>query len=304
MILTSLSSAFRRPAIRLNLFVADLPDVENALVSTIATALYPSGGNALVPSAAGPICKIFRGWPLPTPGGLDADLAAGIVTISVFTESGAERNTTRCQTDWQMMTPAAPQITLAVALNVVTVSGTVQAGDFAAVKVGIHDYFSVATTGSAAATATALAAAIAVKYVGTVAVGAVITIPTSAAVLVAAGGLGTSWKELRRQSQLFQITAWCPTPASRDLVGPFIKNIFADVERIALADNSWGGIKYQRSIVTDKNQTQQSYRRDFFYSVEFPTSITAQFPSIGVFSVNTTGGVSPADTPAAVVTVA
>lgn len=462
--------------------MADLPDVENALVSTIATALYPSGASPGQPSAAGPVCKIYRGWPIPTATGLDPDLAAGIVNISVFTESGGEKNTTRCQTDWQMMTPAAPQITLAVAaqtpnvsvgnLNthgnagfasvstgvaapdgtftanvltedtnnsvhflyglsgngittviagapwteaiflqagtrrfvsfgwsdsassyafstidtvnwtqttgttiggstpvvtncslvplgggwylasvsgfmpgvtmyqsflggaitnnsnptssylgtsativafsptksmrypIVTVGGTIQAGDFAAVKIGLHDYFSVASTGSTSAVATALATAIAVKYPGASAFGSVITIPTSATVLVAAGGLGTAWKELRRQSQLFQITAWCPTPTSRDLVGPFIKNIFAGVERIALADNSWGGIRYQRSIVTDKNQTQQSYRRDFFYSVEFPTSITAQFPSIGVFAVNTTGGVSPADTPAAVVTVA
>lgn len=282
--------------------MADLPDVENALASAIATALYPSGATPNLPSVAGPVCKIYRGWPVPQK--LDKDLALGIVNISIYCESGAEKNTTRCQTDWQTMTAASPQITLSVALNVVTVGGAIQAGDFAAVKVGLHDYFSVASTGSPSVVASALAAAIAVKYIGTVAVGPVITIPTSAAVLGAAGGLGTAWKELRRQSQCFQITAWCPTPQTRDTIGTFIKNTFADVERIALADNSWGGIKYQRSIITDKNQTQQSYRRDLFYTVEFPTSITSQFPSIGVFAVNTTGGVSPADTPAAVVTVA
>lgn len=464
--------------------MADLPDVEQTLVDAMALALYPSGATPGQPSVIGPVCKIYRGWPIPTVNGMDKDLANGIVNISVFTESGAEKNTTRAQTDWQDMAPASPAITLTVgqqtlnspsgnltlhgnagfasvvtgianpfngradanlltednsngvhfvygldgvglinvpisaphtevmylkagtrrfvsfgwsdaastyifttvdtvnwtqttgtqtgatvpvitscslvpvgggwwrasvsgsltgatqyqtflggaltnnsnptfayqgnsstiiafsptianALPTVTLGGSIQAGDFCAVKIGLHDYFPVASAGSLTQVATAMAAAIAVKYPGTSSFGSVITIPTSNAVLVAAGGQGTAWKEIGRQSQCFQITAWCPTPTSRDLVGKFIKSTFAGNNRITIAaDNSWGMIRYQRSIITDKNQTQQSYRRDLFYTVEFPTSVTGTFPSITVFATNTRGGTYPTDTPTIVTTVA
>ena len=278
--------------------MADLLDVENQLVTFIAMALYPSGATAGAPSVVGPVCKIFRGWPVPA--SLDADLAAGIVNISVFTEPSGEKNTTRCQMDWQTTTAASPKVTLAVVQNVVTVGGSIQAGDFACIKVGLHNVYSapIASNSTVSSIAAALAALVAVNYPGTIAASGVVTIATSATVLVAVGGQGTAWKELERQSQIFQITLWCPTPTSRDLVGPFVKLAFAAINRFVLADNSYASVKMQRSIVTDKNQLQQSYRRDFFYTVEFPTSIIQQFPSIGAFVANTTGGVSPADAPA------
>jgi hypothetical protein len=282
--------------------VADTPDVETALVATIASALYPPNGSATAgqASAAGPVCKVYRGWPVPA--SLDSDLASGIVNISIFTD-GNEKNTSRALLEWKQLTAASPLITLSVNQNAVTVGGSIQAGDFAAVKVGTQNVFSVASSGSTSAVAAALAAAIAVKFPGTAAVGNVVTIPTSQTVLVAAGGNGTAWMELRRQMVTFQITVWCPTPASRDIIGPFIKLLFANIERLVLVDSSFAWIYFGRSIITDKNQTQQSYRRDFYYNVEFPTTQIQTFPSIGAFAVSTTGGVSPADTPAPVVTV-
>lgn len=278
--------------------MADLVDVENELVTFVTAALYPSGATAGAASIAGPVCKVYRGWPVPA--SLDADLKAGIVNVSIFAEASGEKNTTRCQTDWQQVTAASPLVVLSVVNNVVTVSGSIQAGDFACVKVGIRNAYSVpVSVGSTTATiAAALAALIVVNFAGTVAVGSVITIATSSAVTVAAGGQGTAWKELERQSQIYQITVWCPTPLTRDQVGPLIKIAFAGINRFVLADNSYASVKMQRSIVTDKNQTQQSFRRDFFYAIEFPTSITQAFPSIGAFVANTTGGVSPADAPA------
>lgn len=275
--------------------MADLVDAENALVAFVTAVLYPSGASAGAPSAAGPVCKVYRGWPVPA--SLDADLKAGIVNVSIFTESGAEKNTTRYQQDWQTMTAATPKVTLAVSQNVVTVGGTIQAGDFACIKVGLHNVYSapVAANSTIVSIAAALATLAVVNYPGTVAVNGVITVATSSGILVATGGQGVAWKELERQQQIFQITIWCPTPASRDLVGPFLKVAFAQIERMTLADNSSARVYYQRSIVTDKNQTQQSYRRDMFYTVEFPTSITQAFPSIGAFVANTTGGVTPSD---------
>lgn len=284
--------------------MADLPDVEIALVSTIATALYPPNGTATAgqSSVTGYVCKVYRGWPVPL--NLDADLAAGLVNISVYPEPGGDRNTTRAMLEWKESIPPNPQIQLSVVQNIVTISGSIQAGDLACIKVA-HSFFPVqVTTGQTlSVVASALAALIAVTYPGTNAVGSVITIPTSSDILVANGGLGTAWMETRRQSQIFQITAWCPTPAIRDVVGPFIKTLFAGIERIVLDDDSYASVSYQRSIVSDKNQTQQCYRRDFLYTVEFPSTQTQQFPSITAFAASTTGGVSPGDTPAPVVTV-
>ena len=40
-----------------------------------------------------PACRIYRGW--PNPAALDADLAAGLVNVTVFPGSGTRRNTTR-----------------------------------------------------------------------------------------------------------------------------------------------------------------------------------------------------------------
>lgn len=278
--------------------MADLLDCENALVAFVTAALYPSGVTAGAPSVSGPVCKVYRGWPIPA--SLDADLKAGIVNVSVFTESGGEKNTTRYPKDWQTMTAATPQVVLSVVGNVVTVSGSIQAGDFACIKVGLRNVYSVPVgAGSTlASVASALAALVSANYPGTVVVGAVVTVATSAAILVATGGQGVAWQELERQSQIFQITLWCPTPLARDQVGPVLKVAFAKIERLVLADNSYARVYYQRSIISDKNQVQQSYRRDMFYTVEFPTSNTQSFPSIGAFVANTTGGISPADSPA------
>jgi hypothetical protein len=275
--------------------MADLVDVENELVTFVAAALYPSGATPGQPSVAGPVCKVYRGWPIPA--SLDADLTAGIVNVTVFAEGGGGANTTRCQTDWQQSVAATPQVVLSVSSNVVTVSGAIQAGDVALIKVGFRNaYATPITSGSTLASiASALAALVAVNYPGTVAVGTAITVATSSAVFVATGGAGTAWKELERQTQIYRITVWCPTPTARDLVGPVLKLAFSQINRLPLADNSYASVKYQRSIVTDKNQNEQSYRRDFFYTVEFPTSITASFPTIGAFVANTTGGVSPPD---------
>jgi len=63
--------------------MADLSDVETAIVSQAIAALYPDGLSQ--PSAVAATCRIYRGW--PTPAGLNADLAAGTVNVTVFPSS-------------------------------------------------------------------------------------------------------------------------------------------------------------------------------------------------------------------------
>ena len=280
--------------------MADQVDVEQAIVNIIATALYPSGATGNQPSTLGQVTKIYRGWPVPA--NLDADMAAGFVNISVY--PSADRNTTRAMLRFQTSVPPTPKITLSVSQNVVTLGGSIQAGDLAVVKTA-RAFFPVQVTSgqTLAQVASALAASLASAFPGTTSTGAVVTVNTSETLLVANGGMGTAWLETRRQKQLFQITAWCPTPTVRDALGPFIKTLFAGIERFGLPDDSFASIGYDHGLTTDRSQLQQCYRRDFFYSVEYPTTETQQFPSITAFAANTTGGISPVDTPSAVVTV-
>src|ERR1022692_3408317 len=60
--------------------MADLSDVENAVVSVLLTALYPNGISQV--STLGVACRVVRGW--PSPAALNADLAAGTVNVTLF----------------------------------------------------------------------------------------------------------------------------------------------------------------------------------------------------------------------------
>ncbi len=106
--------------------MADLADIESALVGLIADALYPNGAEAA--SAIGMPARIYRGWPVL--GGLDADLAAGVVNISVLAVPGQVRNTTRWN-DPAADTYASPTITLSVHGQTATVGGIAGAGQLA-----------------------------------------------------------------------------------------------------------------------------------------------------------------------------
>lgn len=274
--------------------MADLVDVEEALKSFVIATLYPNG--VISPSITGDAIKIYRGWPIPA--NLDADLAAGIVNVSIYTQT-VERNVTRYTKDWYTFKQPAPLLTVTASGNAVTIGGAIQAGDFAMVKVGLRNAYSapVVAGSTFASVAAALAAAIVVGFPGTAAAGPVITIPTGAAIAGVVGGTGTSVQVMRQQQRGFQVTAWCSTPAQRDRVGPVIDFAFAGIERLALPDGTSGRLIYEKSWVTDKGQREQCYRRDLTYSVEYPTIATRPDTSIGAVQVNNTGGISPADSP-------
>lgn len=252
--------------------MADLSDVEQALVNLISATLYPTGTSN--PSVTGDQIRVYRGWP-KSPD-LRADLAAGVVNISVYSQPGIERNTTRYFKDWQTLPTQAttPQLTLTVAGKTVTVGGSIQAGDVAAIKVGQRRAYGVASAVSPASIATALAALAAVDYPGTSAAGPVITFNTSAALGVAVGGNVMSIMELRQQLRGWQVTVWASTPTQRDAVGKAVDGAFANIVRIALPDQQNAHLIYESSRVSDASQLQLEYRRDLFYSVEYSTTIT------------------------------
>ena len=246
--------------------MADMMDAGNAIRDALAAALYPQGTAA--PSAVGVDCTVYVGWPVPQV--LQAALAAGAVQVTVFPLQ-RERNTTRYQQDWEVVSAPVPVLVATLAGNVVTLGGLAAAGDVLGVVVQGRLYSYVLTAeDSLASAAAALLALLQVDYPAAVADGAVITLPDSAAVQkVLVGASGTVLREIRRQERDFQVTVWAPTPALRDAVARRIDPVLSAAEFLPLADGSAMRIVYRRSHLNDGNEQVVLYRRDFIYKVEF-----------------------------------
>jgi hypothetical protein len=268
--------------------VADLSDIENVLVSLITQAVYPNGTGE--PSVAAAPCKIYRGWPIPA--NLDADLAAGTINISVFPQD-VEQRTTRYSRAWMPLSIPTAALTLTVSGETITLGGTPSSPlNAAAVINGQGFVYAVQPSDTLTTIATGLAALINVSISATSSA-PVITIPTAKELVARVGTVGTIIRETKRQKRGFQITSWCPTPALRDTIVPPIDQTLCDLDFITLPDGSAGRILYERSPVSDQVERQGLYRRDLFYSVEYPTTETESAAQIVTELFNITGGLDP-----------
>lgn len=280
--------------------MADLTDVENALVNVAAMALYPNGnpapGQAFAPSVTTDSVRIYPGW--PNSAALDADLAKGIVNISVFPPPGSERNTTRFPKEWQESIAPAVSVTAAVVGNAVTLGGTLGGTQYVTILIGQRKVYSYAigSNDTFESVASALAALVAVDFPAT-ASGRVITIITSAVIVARVGSTGTSWMELRRQQRLFMVSIFAPSPAVRTRVAKVVDTAFAAIERMTLPDNSSARLIYESTVEADEGQRVKLYRRTLNFTIEYATAVTAQDYQITSFGQTVQGGVSPADTP-------
>ncbi|HTW27866.1 MAG TPA: hypothetical protein VME92_12120 [Acetobacteraceae bacterium] len=255
--------------------MADQSDVENSLVSVITGAIYPNGTDAA--SAIGVTCRIYRGW--PNAAALDADLAAGYVNITVFPAEGEMRNTTRFAEDWQA-NPVPPTLTASLAGNVATFAGSADTGQLAGILVDGQAYAYRTVDGDTPESVAAnLATQIQANRVATLS-GATVTIPGAGEMLVRTVADAPSLLEIRRQEQVFRITAWCPTPALRDQVCSLVDSALSAARFIKLADGSTGRHRFQRTASYDQSQDASLYRRDLLYTVEYPTTQAVTQPSM------------------------
>lgn len=273
--------------------MADISDVEDSLVAAIAAAVYPSGAaspSSVAINGAAISVRIFPGWPVPT--ALDADMAAGVVNISVYPQPGMEKNTTRYDRTWYDQTPVACSLTAAVAGFAVTIGGVVTVGHYVTIQVGNKPFSYAAIAGDTLATiATALAALINVSF-GATATGAVISIVGTATGRIVArlGAPGTSFLELERTNQRFQVTIWASNNAQRKATAKIIRPALALLDFLTYADTSVGRIAYENSTDIDRSAKQNTVCRDIFYWVEYPTvQVMAAYP-ITTFAVPIEGG--------------
>jgi len=216
--------------------MADIIDVQNALVGIVAAAAYPNGtGQA---SVSGSPIVAYAGWPIPAQ--LDADLTVGKAHITVYPTT-IETNKTRYSKDWVQQSLNTATITAAIVGQTVVIGGAMPvpftAHNVMAMVNGLPYVYAVLSADTLSTIASALAALIAAAWAGTVSSGAVVTCPAVANITAARVGVtGTSIREIRRQERVFQITVWANSPVQRDVIGAAVDVALAATEFLTMPD--------------------------------------------------------------------
>ncbi len=255
--------------------MADLAEVEEALIDLISNTLYPAGTNA--PSAVGADCRIFRGWPLST--GLSTDLGSGVANVTVFPSSGTGRVLPALPITYRFSAPLPP-FTVSVSGNTIAFTGTPSASYCAGALVDGSAYVYRPQAGdSAAIVAAALAASVNVDQIAQLS-GALVTIPGASTIIARIVADTTSMVEVRRQEREETIACWCPTPALRDSIAATIDGALAAVSFLTLPDSSSVRLRYHDTTLYDQAQNALLYRRDLIYTMEYATVIRQSAPAM------------------------
>ncbi len=258
-------------------------DVEHALVALVASAMYPNG-LASAPAIAAE-SRVYRGW--PNASALEADLNVGIVNISVFPSPHSTVDTTRYLPSW-LPSPVVPTLTAEVAGNTATFSGVASLGQLAGILVDGESFVHRTVAGDTPElVASVLSSAIASVRPASV-VESTVTIPNASRIVARTAADASASLELRRQRQGFRVTAWCPTPELRDDSCAVIDVAMAATSFLTLADGSAARLRYSMTTSLDDRQDAMLYRRDMYYTVEFPTTQVAIQPSM-LFGIDNVG---------------
>ena len=253
--------------------MADLSDVEDALVSAILAAAV-TNTHCCVTLGASPI-RVYRGTPPVT--GLTIDRTTGTVDICVLSVPDSTRNTTR----WGVQNAVAV-ITNGLSASVdgqtASFTGTALGGELAGLLVNDQPFVYAAQAGdSAALVASALANLVLATQICWLSQSS-ITIPGAAALVARTAGIASIVQEYGRQEQSFRITIWAPSPRARDLVCGALGSALAPIVFLTLADGTGGRMRYKRSDSFDEDQVASIYRRDLVYDVEYGTTETVKSP--------------------------
>jgi len=249
--------------------MADQSDVEVALVGQIQGVLYPHGAGAA--SAIGAACRVYRGWPLSA--ALNADLAAGVVNVSVVPVAGSVKPLVSFNDGW-MGGGVAPGMTATSFGNSVTFTGVAGTGQLAGLLVdGVPYVYSSVAGDTVAQVALELGAMISVNITAT-SVDATVTVPGAYSVVGLTAADVSLWQEIRRQRQSFLIAFYCSTPQLRDSVVALVDLNLTGMKFVGLADGSDGRLIFAETNSQDQNQIAGIYRRDLIYHVEYATTVT------------------------------
>lgn len=264
--------------------MADISDVEAALCRLVEQAVYPNGTSQ--PSVSDTVIKIYRGW--PTNRALNADLASGHQTVTVFSREHSTRDTSRYARLWRTVSETSPTLTVQMVGDTASFGGNGGSGQTAGLTA---DGVAYSWTLTAADTPSTVATSFAQLIPGATAAGASVTV-NGARLTGRIVGSGTAVMETRRQEQGIMIAVWCPTPAGRDLLAASIDNSLSDIDWFELSDGTSARLQYRETFETDVSENANLYRRNLDYLIEYPTTLVMTGAQM-LFGVGTLGGSGP-----------
>lgn len=256
--------------------MADLSDVEDALLRLATDVLYPEGASA--PSIIGRACRLYRGW--PQGAALDADLAAGLAHVTVFPEARPQAVTTRHPDRWEKVSAVEPGLVITIQGRRAIIEGSAHEGQVAGLMVdGIAVVHRTAPGDTPEMVAAVLATYLRTRKIVTVD-GATLTVAGSGPMVGRVVADQTMRRETRRQRQVIRLSTWCPDPATRDRLTGAIDSRLSAVDFLDLPDGGRGRLLFRGSTVMDQGRAARLYRRDLFYSVDYATTLTETMPEM------------------------
>jgi hypothetical protein len=265
--------------------MADLTDVENALVSMVTTAVYPN--STASPSVAGIAAMIYAGNPVPDQ--LDTDFSPTNIAPRAHINVNflMDRDASDLLDGWQVRTISTPSLTLTVdnATSTITVGGTVSVPINCAIKVNAVVYrYAVQQADTLQTVATNIAALIPFASV----VGTVITVPNAYQLITKTGSIGTAINAVGQQQGVFKITVLAPSFIYRTAFSKAIKGYLDANYRLTMPDSTGANMSYKGMRQFDTYQKTIIYRRDLMYEVTFYTTLVNNYYTIVDTPVNTT----------------
>lgn len=262
--------------------MADISDVEDALVGALATAFYPNGIDA--GSVVGFDVFIEGGWPLPTKLEQTLTVKPGTgrapgVRISVFPPPGMSRSVPSAMTVYSEHRDGAPTLSVVEGPEMVTFTGTGSETVRQNVAIIVHGQpyvIAVEASDTATSVATKLAMLLAADVPGASSDGPVLHCPGILDPTARVGVGGTIRGEIGREQQAFGIYVWASSPDHRKHAARVARNALGLSPRLALPDGSNANLTYRSTSDADKFEKTGIFRRDIQFWVEFATFLEAE----------------------------
>jgi hypothetical protein len=266
--------------------MATISDLRAAIAQAVGGMLYPAGilagTNPPSPVAGCPV-RVYQGW--PEREAIDADMAAGIVDVTVNVLPGSV-NTTRYPVVDVPISISPPTLAWEVEGTTATLSGTLSTPQNVGLLVDRQAFiYAVQPTDTLDSIVAALAALINAVQPASVA-GPVMSIPGSHAIIGRAGGVATTLREVGRQRVSVQILVWAPSEALRNAAGGAIEPALRGLRRIGLADQSIAMIWFGEVDDNDDAAKSDIYRRTLRLSAEYASTIVSTAAQILSFVEN------------------
>src|ERR1700712_2603299 len=246
--------------------MADLSDVEQAVVNAITSILYPAGSSQF--SIIGAICRVYRGW--PNSATLNTDLSTGTVNVTVVTDNDSGRTTTRYLPEWHT-TLSQPGVAASATAQTITISGNPALGDVVGLLIDQAAYAYRLQAGDTPDLVASNVIQLIQANRPAASHGPTITVPGAESIEVRVVCDAVTSFESRRQEKDLRIICWCPAPLVRDAAAAAIDLAMDQVSFLILPDNTRARVVYKNTSSYDQAQNALLYRRDLVYTIEYPT---------------------------------